>query len=148
MLKQVSFAVMSCALLVAVGCAPESVESPVADAAPTTTAVAAGETLCGGCGECKGSESCCSEDAAKCAGCGLNEGSELCCVVHGSDAEGKDMCTGCGEVAGTEECCSEDAEKCGECGMNAGAPLCCKIEGDAPEAPAEITEEPAAEEGE
>lgn len=82
--------------------------------------------LCGGCGDEKGSESCCSETAAKCDSCGLNKGSALCCVELEESVAGKDMCGKCGHAAGTEQCCAADAEKC-SCGMAKGSPLCCKV---------------------
>lgn len=85
--------------------------------------------ICGGCGESKGTENCCSDSAAKCDSCGLNKGSLLCCVELDESATGKDLCGSCGQVAGTDACCADDAEKC-ECGMAKGSPLCCKLKND------------------
>ena len=36
-------------------------------------------TICNGCGEEKGTENCCNEDAEKCEKCGKNKGSPGCC---------------------------------------------------------------------
>ena len=47
------------------------------DKAPTPTPTA--KTLCGGCGQIKGSDVCCKEGAEKCDGCKLAKGSPGCC---------------------------------------------------------------------
>ena len=86
-------------------------------------------TICGSCGEAKGTDSCCSESAEKCASCELNKGSLLCCVQLDASVAGKDLCGSCGQVAGSDTCCVEGAEKC-ECGMAKGSPLCCKLKND------------------
>ena len=39
---------------------------------------AAEKATCGKCGEVKGSDTCCAEDAKKCDACGLNAGSPGC----------------------------------------------------------------------
>ena len=87
-------------------------------------------TLCGSCGDTKGSESCCSETAAKCGDCGLNEGSKLCCLKLDADAAGKDLCGKCGNVAGSTTCCADGAEACASCGLTKGSALCCKEKAD------------------
>lgn len=83
--------------------------------------------ICGACGDEKGCETCCSENAESCDACGKNAGSALCCVEVDEAAVGKDLCGKCGHVAGAESCCAEGAAQC-ECGMAKGSPLCCKLE--------------------
>jgi hypothetical protein len=92
------------------------------DKAPTPTPTA--KTLCGGCGQIKGSDVCCKEGAEKCDGCKLAKGSPGCCKI----AQGKDavLCAGCGQIKGSDVCCKADAEKCAKCGMAKGSPGCCK----------------------
>ena len=79
--------------------------------------------LCGKCGEIKGSENCCSKDAAKCDKCGLIKGSPGCCKISSDTL----LCTICGEIKGSKNCCSKDAVKCDKCGLIKGAPGCCKM---------------------
>ncbi len=80
--------------------------------------------LCGGCGQLKGSDSCCDAGAESCPGCDLAKGSPGCCKIEkGSDAA---LCGGCGQIKGSDSCCDEDAEKCTGCGMAKGSPACCK----------------------
>ena len=38
-------------------------------------------SLCGGCGQFKGSEACCADEAALCSGCQLAKGSPGCCKM-------------------------------------------------------------------
>ena len=78
--------------------------------------------LCGGCGEIKGGEVCCAENAEQCDGCELTKGSPGCCkIAKGTDVT---MCSDCGQVKGSEVCCDADAAKCDGCGMAKGSPLC------------------------
>ena len=85
--------------------------------------------LCGKCGEEKGTDSCCAEDAEKCA-CGMTKGSALCCKELGEDVAGKDICSGCGHAVEADEHhhCDEDCETCDKCGLHADAPACCKLD--------------------
>ena len=64
--------------MIALGCAPTSDSTTVESGAET---VAAGVTLCGLCGQVKGSDVCCAADAVKCEKCGLVKGSPGCCVT-------------------------------------------------------------------
>jgi len=83
-------------------------------------------TLCGKCGEMKGSETCCAEGAEVCSECDLHKGSTGCCKMKaGDDAT---LCGSCGEIKGTEACCAEGAETCSKCSLHKGAPGCCKLE--------------------
>lgn len=80
-------------------------------------------TLCGHCGEIKGSDKCCVADAPKCDKCGLIKGSPGCCKIT-TDTE---ICTKCGEIAGSEKCCKTNIEICSKCGLHKGSPGCCKL---------------------
>jgi hypothetical protein len=87
---------------------------------PTPTA----KTLCGGCGQIKGTEACCKADAPKCAGCDLAKGSPGCCKIKkGTDTA---LCAKCGQIKGTDACCKADAPKCAKCNLAKGSPGCCK----------------------
>ena len=81
-------------------------------------------TLCGGCGQIKGSDACCKPGAEKC-GCGLVKGSPGCCKI----TKGKDvpLCLKCGQAKGGEACCDAKAAKCGKCQLAKGSPGCCKL---------------------
>lgn len=82
-------------------------------------------TLCGACGQMKGSTGCCDANAANCSGCGLDKGSPGCCkMTKGTDAN---LCTGCGQIKGSDSCCQDGAAKCSGCGLDKGSPGCCKI---------------------
>ena len=60
-------------------------------------------TLCGGCGQIKGSDTCCKPGAAACGGCGLAKGSPGCCkIAKGKDVE---LCLKCGQAKGSDVCC-------------------------------------------
>lgn len=60
-----------------------------------------GISLCGGCGQIKGSPNCCLDGAEKCPGCSLDKGSPGCCKMEkGTDAK---LC-GCGEIGGSDAC--------------------------------------------
>ena len=107
------------------GCGGES-SSPVGTSAAGAAEVDATVTICGGCGQEKGSDSCCAEGAEKCSECSLAKGSPGCCkLTSGEDSE---LCRKCGQVAGGDGCCKDGAEKCDDCGLTKGSPGCCKIE--------------------
>lgn len=76
------------------------------------------------CGNEKGSENCCAEDAEDCSECDFHKGSDLCCT--GVEASEAGFCA-CGEAKGSENCCAEDAAKCEGCGFAKGSALCCKV---------------------
>ena len=80
-------------------------------------------TLCGKCGEIKGSAKCCQMNAVKCEKCGLNKGSPGCCsaMTPGTDAK---LCPKCGEICGSSKCCQPGAAKCEKCGLDKGSPGC------------------------
>jgi hypothetical protein len=80
--------------------------------------------LCGGCGQIKGTDTCCKPDAVKCEKCGLDKGSPGCCKI----TKGKDiaLCGKCGLVKGSDLCCKADAIMCDKCGKPKGSPGCCK----------------------
>jgi len=83
-------------------------------------------SLCGMCGQIKGTDVCCVADAPKCSKCGLAKGSPGCCKLPqpGKDAQ---LCSHCGQIKGTDVCCVADAPKCTKCGLAKGSPGCCKI---------------------
>ena len=85
-------------------------------------------TLCGLCGEIKGSEKCCKEGVAGCANCGLHKGSVLCCSTAISGRRDVVLCRKCGHVAFSKKCCQTGASTCPKCGLHKGSPGCCKIE--------------------
>ena len=92
------------------------------DKSPTPTPTA--KTLCGGCGQIKGSDVCCKEGADKCTKCELAKGAPGCCkITKGTDAA---LCAKCGQIKGTDVCCKADADKCGKCNLAKGSPGCCK----------------------
>ena len=82
-------------------------------------------TLCGKCGQVKGSKACCKQGAEKCGRCGLAKGSPGCCRIP----KGKDvtLCGKCGQVKGSDACCKKGTEKCKGCGLDKGSPGCCRI---------------------
>jgi hypothetical protein len=97
-----------------VGC-----EKPLEEAGAATV-----KTLCGGCGQIKGSDVCCKADAEKCGKCDLAKGAPGCCkITKGTDAP---LCAKCGQIKGSDVCCNADAEKCTKCKMAKGSPGCCK----------------------
>jgi len=82
------------------------------------------KTLCGGCGQIKGSDVCCKADADKCEKCELATGSPGCCkITKGTDAP---LCGKCGQIKGSDVCCKADADTCTKCSMVKGSPGCCK----------------------
>lgn len=83
-------------------------------------------TYCGKCGQVKGTDQCCTENAEVCTKCSLHKGSPLCCTVN-NDAAGKDLCGKCGQITGSESCCAKDAEVCEHCKLHKGSTLCCKL---------------------
>ena len=76
------------------------------------------------CGNEKGSESCCAEDAEECADCDFAKGSDPCCT--GVEKAEAGFCA-CGNEKGSENCCAEAATKCTDCGFATGSTLCCKL---------------------
>lgn len=123
-----TFPVVALLALAAWGCAktdePASGVSEV-DATPVAEETVVEVFLCGGCGQIKGTETCCAEGAAACEKCQLAAGSPGCCTIEkGTDAK---LCNKCGQVAGVEGCCDPDAEKCVKCSLAKGSPGCCKM---------------------
>ena len=83
-------------------------------------------TLCGNCGQLKGTETCCAEGAEVCSKCSLHKGAPGCCKMEkGANVT---LCGACGEIKGGAACCAEGAEACAKCKLNKGAPGCCKLE--------------------
>ena len=82
-------------------------------------------TLCGNCGQVKGSKLCCVKGAETCSKCGLAKGSPGCCRIK----KGKPVtiCGKCGQVKGSDVCCKPGAKKCKGCGLDKGSPGCCRI---------------------
>ncbi len=78
-------------------------------------------TLCGRCGEIKGSDKCCRAGAKRCM-CGAIKGAPGCCKIP---IKGKDsvLCPGCGEIKGSKKCCAPGAKRC-SCGAIKGSPGC------------------------
>src|SRR5688572_10201221 len=76
-------------------------------------------TLCGLCGETKGSDKCCKEGIALCPKCGLHKGSILCCSAAFTGAP-RDviLCRKCGEVAFGKKCCKAGPVLCTTCGLH------------------------------
>jgi len=121
-----SLALLSIAVLFTVGCGETPSDVPGVSAPAVMSAAYQSATLCGKCGQVKGSESCCAEGAETCEACKLAKGAPGCCKIEaGSDAV---LCAGCGQVKGSETCCAEGAEKCAKCGLAKGAPGCCVLE--------------------
>jgi len=108
-------------------------------------------TLCGKCGQVKGSAMCCCNkpDQPRCPRCGLFAGSPGCCrikkpevqkcalEVAGKTGEAKakppypvtTLCGKCGQVKGSSMCCCKkpDQPRCAMCGLFKGSPGCCRI---------------------
>ena len=132
-------AVLSMAVLVSFGCSKAPTEGPELQAPTIVKTVYESATLCGDCGQVKGSEACCAETSEKCADCSLQKGSPGCCNIEpGTDVV---LCAACGQIAESEACCAEGAESCTKCGLDKGAPGCCNLKKVAAE------EETIAEEG-
>lgn len=88
-------------------------------------------TICGLCGDVKGSEKCCKEGTAICQNCLLQKGSVLCCNPAMSGRRDVILCRICGEKAFTKKCClngNTNVALCPKCGLHKGSPGCCKIE--------------------
>jgi len=101
-------------------------EIPATPTEDEGTAPPADVVLCGKCGQVKGSEICCLENAAFCAECALAKGSPGCCkITKGADVT---LCAKCGQVKDSEACCDPDAAVCKKCGLAKGSPGCCTIE--------------------
>lgn len=117
------------------GTPPEKKEGAKTDAepAPGTKDAAAKKppyadvTLCGKCGQVKGSPLCCSNkpDQPRCPKCDLFAGSPGCCRIKKGDPV--TLCGKCGQIKGSELCCKPGAEKCSKCGLAKGSPGCCRI---------------------
>lgn len=117
------FALLSITAIVSLGCSkPPSGDS----GAVMSEALYKSATLCGHCGQIKGSDSCCAEGAATCAKCELQKGSAGCCKMKAGDDVV--LCAHCGQIKGDDACCAEGAEACAKCGLHKGAPGCCKLE--------------------
>ncbi len=110
------------------GCSQQSSNGAAEGTLPTDAVASAGVsdvTLCGACGQIKGSEVCCKADAEKCDHCRLAKDSVGCCKMEaGTDVV---VCAKCGESKGSENCCAEGKEACAECGLHKGSLGCCKI---------------------
>ncbi len=116
MLKRIVLPVVLLAAIgmIAVGC----------NMTPAPKPTGAAKTLCGGCGQVKGSDVCCEKGAEKCDGCKLAKGSPGCCkITPGTNAP---LCAGCGQIKGSDVCCKEGADKCTKCDKAKGSPGCCK----------------------
>ena len=85
--------------------------------------------LCRGCGQIKGTDTCCQPGQVTCNGCGLAKGSPGCCRIDRASTEPVALCTGCGHIKGTEMCCQPGQARC-SCGMVKGSAGCCKIPAD------------------
>lgn len=107
----------SIAALAIAGCGQSATQPDLSldDVTPTSL------TLCGACGEEKGSQTCCAEGAEVCTECALHKGSPGCCKIE--KGEDVTLCSGCGEAKGSEACCAEGAEIC-DCGFHKGSPAC------------------------
>ncbi len=84
-------------------------------------------SLCTGCGQIKGSASCCRPGAATCPACGLAKGSPGCCTIEKGSTVPVALCTSCGQIKGSAACCRPGAAKCASCGLVKGSPGCCKL---------------------
>jgi len=108
-------------------------------------------TLCGKCGQVKGSDLCCCNkpDQERCPMCGLFKGSPGCCRINKPEVQagalavaGKTgeavakppypvptLCGKCGQVKGSDLCCCKkpDQPRCAKCGLFKGSPGCCRI---------------------
>ncbi len=116
-----------CCLTLAVACLGlagcQASNKPAAKAEVSPGAVG----LCTGCGQIKGSDACCREDAATCPGCGLAKGSPGCCKIEKGSSRSVSLCTGCGQIKGSQQCCAPGQAICTKCGLAKGSPGCCKI---------------------
>ncbi len=120
-----SLALLSATVVFTLGCGGASSEGPELSIPAVMSTAYESATLCGKCGQMKGTEACCAEGAETCAGCSLHKGAPGCCKIEaGTDAT---LCAGCGQVKGSESCCAEGAETCAACGLHQGAPGCCKL---------------------
>jgi len=72
---------LSLAAVISLGC---SKATPPAD---LTKVLYESGTLCGSCGELKGTEACCAEGAEACSKCQLNKGAPGCCKLKKIDAD-------------------------------------------------------------
>ena len=84
-------------------------------------------SLCTGCGQIKGGDSCCAEGATMCA-CGMVKGSPLCCQgIEPGSTDPVALCASCGHIKGTDMCCQPDQVRCDSCKLVKGSAGCCKI---------------------
>ncbi len=124
-MKQIFAFVAVALMVVSVGC---DTSTPAEGTATGIKKVVNTTTLCGKCGQVKGSDTCCKEDATVCGKCDFATGSPACCKVTKSD-DGADIeLCGCGQVKGSDSCCKEGAAKCDKCGQVKGSDTCCKEE--------------------
>ena len=80
-----SFALLALVAVVSLGCSKAT--PPVATTAPAevTKVNYAPASLCGKCGEIKGTEACCAEGADVCSKCNLHKGAPGCCKMEKRD---------------------------------------------------------------
>ena len=120
-----SMAVLSLVAVVAVGCGKSTPPTTVTNPA-LTKVLYEPASLCGKCGQIKGTDACCVEGAAVCEKCSLHTGAPGCCKLEaGTDAT---LCVACGQIKGTDVCCAEGAETCPNCQLAKGSPGCCKLQ--------------------
>ena len=116
------FTALSLVTVMSLGCGEATTPEPI----DLTKVLYRPGTLCGECGQMKGSEACCAEGAELCTKCSLQKGAPGCCKMEkGSNVT---LCAACGEIKGTAACCAEGAAACSKCKLNKGAPGCCKLE--------------------
>lgn len=116
------FTAFSLVAVISLGCGESTAPEPT----DLTKVLYRPGTLCGDCGQLKGSEACCAEGAEVCSKCSLQKGAPGCCkMTKGTNVT---LCAGCGEIKGSEACCAEGAEACSKCQLHQGAPGCCKLE--------------------
>ena len=110
------------------GCEPAT-QPPAEKAAGTDKPSYPDVTLCGKCGQVKGSDLCCCNkpDQPLCTKCGLFAGSPGCCRI--TKGEPVTLCGKCGQVKGSDLCCCNkpDQPRCAMCGLFKGSPGCCRI---------------------
>lgn len=80
-------------------------------------------SICGKCGEIKGSENCCKPGLEKCSKCDAHKGSPGCCKLKENKSD-LILCK-CGHIKGSKLCCKSDNELCAKCGKAKGSPGCC-----------------------
>ena len=117
------------ALGLVAGCKQETPPPAKEEGAVTDKPPYPDTTLCGKCGQVKGSAMCCCNkpDQPRCPKCGLFLGSPGCCRI--TKGETATLCGKCGQVKGSELCCCNkpDQPRCTMCGLFKGSPGCCRI---------------------